>query len=371
MSKTTVLVTGATGYIASHTIVELLNEGYEVIGLDNLVNSKKTVVSRIASLADKSLIFRNVDIRNYDEMDRLFSNYAINSVIHFAGYKAVGESMEKPMMYYSNNLRGSITLFEIMEKHGVKNLVFSSSCTVYGNEGESPVNESNALKPTNPYGRTKFYIENALQDICKADSEWTVTALRYFNPIGAHESGEIGEDPSGVPNNLLPFITQVASGKREILSIFGGDYNTHDGTCIRDYIHVNDIAKGHIAALESITTEGFVAINLGTGIGYSVLDVVKTFEKVSGIKIPYNIVGRRPGDAEAVWADPTMAYKKLYWKAEHDLEKMCADAWFWQLKNPEGFRSQIFQHSSSDKKVSSSTDVQSSPNSSPKAKISA
>jgi UDP-glucose 4-epimerase len=371
MSKTTVLVTGATGYIASHTIVELLGEGYEVIGIDNLVNSKKTVISRITSLADKSLIFRNVDIRDYNELDRLFETYSIQSVIHFAGYKAVGESMEKPMMYYSNNLKGSITLFEVMEKHDVKNLVFSSSCTVYGNEGGSPIKETNVLNPTNPYGRTKFYIENALKDICAADPTWTITALRYFNPIGAHESGEIGEDPTGIPNNLLPYIAQVASGKREKLSIFGGDYNTPDGTCIRDNIHVNDIALGHIAALESITTKGFDAINLGTGVGYSVLDVVKTFEKVSGIDIPYIIVDRRPGDAEAVWADPTSAYKKLYWKAKYDLEKMCADTWYWQLKNPNGFNSHIHQHTSSDKKVSLSIDGQSSTKSSLKAKITA
>jgi len=371
MSNITVLVTGATGYIASHTIVELLNEGYEVIGIDNLVNSKKTVVSRITSLADKSLIFRNVDIRDYSELDRLFETYSINSVIHFAGYKAVGESMEKPMMYYSNNLKGSITLFEVMEKRGVKNLVFSSSCTVYGNEGESPVQESNPLCPTSPYGRTKLYIENALRDICSADNEWIVTALRYFNPIGAHDSGEIGEDPTGIPNNLLPFIAQVASGKREMLSIFGGDYNTPDGTCIRDYIHVSDIATGHIAALESITTKGFEAINLGTGKGYSVLEVVKTFEKVSGVKIAYKIVDRRPGDAEAVWADPTNAYKKLYWKAEHDLEKMCADSWFWQIKNPNGYQPQFHKPASSGINTGSSMDEVNSPKNTLKARITA
>lgn len=371
MSKTTILVTGATGYIASHTIVELLDEGYEVIGIDNLVNSKRTVVSRITSLADKSLIFRAVDIRDYEELDRLFSTYKIDSVIHFAGYKAVGESMENPMMYYSNNLRGSITLFEVMDKHNVKNLVFSSSCTVYGDDGILPVKEDNPLNPTNPYGRTKFYTENALKDICAADQDWSVTALRYFNPIGAHDSGDIGEDPTGIPNNLLPYIAQVASGKRESLSIFGGDYNTPDGTCIRDYIHVTDIAKGHIAALESITTAGFEAINLGTGKGYSVLDVVKTFEKVSGINIPYKIVARRPGDAEAVWADPTKAYEELYWKAEYDLEKMCADAWFWQLKNPHGFESKMIKKISSKENMSSSMDLLSSTKTSLKATVTA
>lgn len=371
MCRTVCLVTGATGYIASHTIVELLKEGYEVIGIDNLANSKRSVVSRITKISDCSMNFRPIDIRDHHELDKLFDAYDINSVIHFAGYKAVGESMEDPLSYYSNNLRGSIALVEVMQKHGVKNLVFSSSCTVYGNQDKSPVKETHPLSPTNPYGRSKLYVEQVLKDVCATDKEWNVTALRYFNPIGADESGEIGEDPSGIPTNLMPLIAKVASGKQDKLSVFGGDYNTPDGTCVRDYIHVTDVAKGHLAALESISNPGFTAINLGTGKGYSVLEVIKTFEKVSGIHIPYTIDERRPGDAEAIWADPALAYKKLYWKAEHDLEKMCADAWFWQISNPSGYQTGLMKHVLSDKKETSSTDEACSTKSAPKAKVTA
>lgn len=348
MAKQTILVTGATGYIASHTILELLEDGYEVIGIDNLANSKKQVITRLISISDRSLTFRTMDIRDYDGLDALFSTYPICSVIHFAGYKAVGESVQNPMLYYSNNLKGSITLLEVMNKHNVKDLIFSSSCTVYGNAGSCPITEESPLDPTSPYGRTKLYVEQMLKDLSVSDESWKITSLRYFNPIGAHSSGMIGEDPSGIPNNLLPYITQVALGKRDYLSVFGGDYNTEDGTCVRDYIHVVDLAKGHIAALESMNRQGYDVINLGTGKGYSVLDVIKTFERVSGITIPYKIVDRREGDAEKVFADPAKAYQDLYWKAEADLEDMCKDTWLWQLQNPEGFTTQKIHSISSE-----------------------
>lgn len=357
MPKTTVLVTGATGYIASHTIVELLNEGYEVIGIDNLANSKKAVISRITSVTQRSINFRTIDLRDYKALDKLFSEYSIQSVMHFAGYKAVGESMENPMLYYSNNIKASINLIEVMQKHEVKNLVFSSSCTVYGDAEACPITEQSECKPKSPYGRTKYFTEQLLEDICNSDPDWVVTCLRYFNPIGAHASGKIGEDPSGIPNNLMPYISQVALGKRDKVSVFGGDYNTPDGTCIRDYIHVTDLAKGHIAALESFSNNGFETINLGTGKGYSVLDVIRTFEKVTGVPIPYEIVDRRAGDAESVWADPNEAYRKLYWQAELDLEHMCSDTWFWQLSNPNGYETSEIQTISSELQSHSSVPV--------------
>ncbi len=354
-SRPVVLITGATGFIASHTIIQLLEEGYDVVGIDNLANSKKAVINRITALSDRSIIFRPIDIRDEKALDELFTAYPINSVIHFAGYKAVGESVEDPMLYYSNNMKGTTILLEVMAKHGVKNLVFSSSCTVYGNAEQCPITEESPLQPGNPYGRTKWMIEHMLSDLAASDPEWHITSLRYFNPIGAHPSGEMGEDPSGIPNNLIPYITQVAIGKREKLYVFGGDYPTEDGTCIRDYIHVCDLAAGHIAALESLHGNGYEVINLGTGKGYSVLEVIKTFEKVSGVTIPYEIVDRREGDAVEVWADPTKAYKKLYWRALFDLERMCNDAWLWQLRNPEGYRSNELPFASSEDQFSLST----------------
>lgn len=356
----TVLVTGATGYLASHTIVELLNNGYEVIGIDNLASSKKSVISRIIRLTDRSLIFRNVDIRNREKLEEIFDSYQIQSVIHFAGYKAVGESVQNPMLYYSNNLAGSITLFDVMNQKNVKSLVFSSSCTVYGDSESCPVTEENELSPTNPYGRTKFYTEQVLKDLSNSDSEWQITCLRYFNPIGAHPSGKLGEDPLGIPNNLFPFITQTAIGNREKLQVFGGDYSTEDGTCVRDYIHVCDLALGHIAAMESIESSNFEVINLGTGKGYSVLEVISTFEKVTGYKVPYEIVDRRAGDAAEVYANPQKAYDRLYWKSERSLEDMCKDAWKWQqnsdieeMKSKRKINSSDSILSSSNKKVSS------------------
>lgn len=354
LPKSSVLVTGATGYIGSHTIVELLNSGYDVIGIDNLENSKKAVISRITSLSNRSINFRNIDIRDKEKLSELFDHYSISSVIHFAGYKAVGESVDNPMLYYSNNLKGSINLLEVMQEKGVKDLVFSSSCTVYGDSKSNPVTEEDVLNPTNPYGRTKLYIEQLLKDLSVSDNDWHISSLRYFNPIGAHPSGMLGEDPNGIPNNLLPFITQTALGKRDCLNVFGGDYPTHDGTCVRDYIHVVDLAKGHISALESLENYNFEVFNLGTGIGYSVLDVIKTFEKVSGINIPYKIVERRDGDATEVFANPKKAYKKLYWKADKDLSEMCKDALNYQLKNPEGFISNDQRIFSSEKQVYSS-----------------
>lgn len=353
-----VLVTGATGYIASHTIVELLNEGYEVIGIDNLASSKKAVISRITALTNRSMIFRSIDIRDKERLTDLFDTYSIQSVIHFAGYKAVGESVENPMLYYSNNLKGSINLFEVMHEKGVKQLVFSSSCTVYGNAESCPITEEDELKPTNPYGRTKLYTEQVLQDLAASDPEWNIISLRYFNPIGAHESGNIGEDPLGIPNNLLPFITQTALGIRKKLRIFGGDYPTKDGTCVRDYIHVTDLAKGHISALESKNRISYDVINLGTGQGYSVLDVVKTFEKISGLNVPYEIVERREGDAAEVYANPSKAYDNIYWKAEKNLEQMCKDAWRWQTKNPQGYQTSALKNNSSKLINISSTEIE-------------
>ena len=330
LKQSTVLVTGATGYLASHTIVELLKSGYEVIGIDNLASSKRSVIPRIIRITDRSLTFRTVDIRDKSKLEDIFETYDLQSVIHFAGYKAVGESVENPMLYYSNNLAGSINLFEVMKKYDVKKLVFSSSCTVYGDSEVCPVTEENELNPTNPYGRTKLFTEQVLKDLSASDSDWEITSLRYFNPIGAHPSGKLGEDPLGIPNNLFPYITQTAIGQRESLNVFGGDYPTKDGTCVRDYIHVCDLAKGHIAAMECNDLDNFEVINLGTGKGYSVLEVIDTFEKVTGSKVPFKVVERREGDAAEVYANPDKALKKLNWKAEKGLDEMCKDAWKWQ-----------------------------------------
>lgn len=334
-----VLVTGGAGYIGSHTSVELLNSGKDIVILDNFYNSCAKVLDRIKELSGREFAFEECDIRDRDGLNKVFEKYDIDSVIHFAGLKAVGESCEKPLLYYENNISGTVTLLEVMAAHGCKNIVFSSSATVYGENNISPLNETMKTGgTTNPYGTTKYFIEQILTDTAKADSEWSVCILRYFNPIGAHESGRIGENPNGIPNNLMPYITQVAEGKREFLSVFGDDYDTPDGTGVRDYIHVVDLAKGHIKALDKIMNgKGVCVYNLGTGTGYSVLDVVKAFEKASGVKVPYKIVDRRPGDLATCYSNPEKAEKELGWKAEKGLNEMCADSYRWQHQNPNGY----------------------------------
>ena len=333
-----VLVTGGAGYIGSHTCVELLNNGHDVIVVDNLSNSKPEVINRIKELTGRDFKFYKADILNKKEIDKIFKENNIEAVIHFAGLKAVGESVKIPLRYYYNNVTGTLVLCEVMQKHNVKKMVFSSSATVYGKPKTVPITENFPLSATNPYGRTKLMIEQILRDVYVSDNDWSIALLRYFNPIGAHESGRIGEDPNGIPNNLMPYITQVAIGKRERLNVFGDDYDTHDGTGVRDYIHVVDLAKGHLKALEKVmATKGVEAYNLGTGVGYSVLDVVKNFEKATGKKVPYIITSRRPGDINKCYADPTKAFKELGWKAEKTLEDMCKDAWNWQRNNPDGY----------------------------------
>lgn len=334
----TILVTGGTGFIGSHTILEMLNAGMDVIAIDNLSNSKKDSLERVENLTGKSVLFKKIDLLDPQALQKLFEARSIDAVIHFAGLKAVGESVEKPLYYYENNVTGTLNLCKVMNQFGVKRMVFSSSATVYGNPSQSPLTEESELSATNPYGQTKLTIEHILRDLCTADSDWKVSLLRYFNPIGAHESGEIGEDPSGIPNNLMPYVTQVAVGKRDKLSVFGGDYPTEDGTGVRDYIHVVDLAKGHIKALENLENEqGAEPYNLGTGHGSSVLDVIRTFEKATGQSIPYEITDRRPGDAATCFADATKAKERLKWETEKDLEDMCRDAWRWQTNNPDGF----------------------------------
>jgi len=333
-----ILVTGGAGFIGSHTILELLNAGHDVVVMDNLSNSKVTSLKRVEELTGRSVIFEKIDLLDTDGMDTLFSSHDIDAVIHFAGLKAVGESVEKPLFYYENNVTGTINLCNVMNEHGVKRMVFSSSATVYGNPSESPLTETSDLSATNPYGQTKLTIEHIFRDLCESDSEWNVSLLRYFNPVGADKSGRIGEDPTGIPNNLMPYVTQVAVGKRKRLSVFGSDYPTHDGTGVRDYIHVTDLAKGHLKALEHLDKEsGAEAYNLGTGKGSSVLDIIKTFEKVTGKKIPYELTDRRPGDAAVCFANPGKAKRRLGWETEKDLEDMCRDAWNWQTSNPDGY----------------------------------
>ncbi|NBI05498.1 UDP-glucose 4-epimerase GalE [Senegalia massiliensis] len=333
-----VLVTGGAGYIGSHTVVELLNDGYEVVIVDNYSNSKPEVLKRIKELTNKDFDFYEVDLLDRENLEKVFQENEISSVIHFAGLKAVGESVEIPLKYYHNNITGTLILCELMDKYDVKNIVFSSSATVYGMNNESPLTENLPLSTTNPYGSTKLMIEQILRDVYISDKDWSISLLRYFNPIGAHKSGRIGEDPTGIPNNLMPYITQVAVGKREKLSVFGNDYDTHDGTGVRDYIHVVDLAKGHIKALEKVlNTTGVDAYNLGTGKGYSVLDVVKNFEKATGVKIPYEIKERRAGDIATCFANPEKAKKELDWSSEKTLEDMCRDSWKWQSENPKGY----------------------------------
>lgn len=333
-----ILVTGGAGYIGSHTVVELLNEGNEVIIVDNFSNSKPKVLTIIEDLAGEQFDFYEVDLLDFDALNEVFAENDIDCVIHFAGLKAVGESVSKPLWYYENNLTGSINLFKVMAKHNVKKIVFSSSATVYGMNNVSPLVEDLPLSTTNPYGTTKLMIEQMLDDMYKADNEWSIAKLRYFNPIGAHISGRIGEDPNGIPNNLMPFITQVAVGKREQLSVFGDDYDTHDGTGVRDYIHVVDLALGHLKATDYIMKQtGCEAINLGTGNGYSVLDVVKNFEKATEVEIPYVITDRRPGDIGTCFANPSKAKELLGWETERDMYVMCQDSWRWQSSNPDGY----------------------------------
>lgn len=333
-----VLVAGGAGYIGSHTAIELLESGYEVVIVDNLSNSNSIVVDRIKELSKKPVKFYNIDIRNKDEMHVVFKENNIESIIHFAALKAVGESVEKPIEYYSNNLISTLNLFELMREYGVKKFVFSSSATVYGDPHTCPILEDFPLSVTNPYGRTKLMIEQMLVDISKADKSLDIALLRYFNPVGAHKSGRIGEEPNGVPSNLMPYITKIAVGKLKELSVYGNDYPTHDGTGVRDYIHVLDLAAGHVKALQKLgENPGLVVYNLGTGKGYSVLDLVKAFSKASGKEIPYKIVGRRAGDVAMCYADSSKAEKELGWKAKYELEEMCEDSWRWQSMNPNGY----------------------------------
>jgi UDP-glucose 4-epimerase len=335
----TVLVTGGAGYIGSHTCVELLQAGYDVIVVDNLSNSHPLALERVQQIAGRSLRFHQVDICDRDALSAVFAAYDVDAVIHFAGLKAVGESVQKPLWYYHNNVHGTLVLCDVMRERGIAHLVFSSSATVYGDPATVPITESFPRSATNPYGRSKLMIEDILFDLHRADAGWNATLLRYFNPVGAHPSGLIGEDPNGIPNNLMPFVSQVAVGLRERLSVFGNDYPTPDGTGVRDYIHVVDLAKGHLKALEKLgSNPGVVAYNLGTGHGYSVLEMVRAFEEASGRPIPYEIVARRPGDVAVCYADPSFAERELGWRAELGIADMTRDGWRWQLQNPRGYK---------------------------------
>lgn len=334
-----VLVTGGAGYIGSHTCVELMNAGIDVVIVDNFYNCKKSSIDRIKALVGRDFPYYECDIRDREGLDKIFKTEKIDSVIHFAGLKAVGESVQKPLEYFDNNITGTLVLLDVMRKNGCKKIVFSSSATVYGTKNISPLTEDMEIGGvTNPYGRTKYMIECILQDLYVSDKDWSICLLRYFNPIGAHKSGTMGEAPNGIPNNLIPYITQVAIGKRDHLSVFGNDYDTPDGTCVRDYIHVVDLALGHVKAVQKVEGEkGVFIYNLGTGKGYSVLDVVNAFKKASGIDIKYEIVARRAGDLAVCYSDPSKAYKELGWKAERDIEEMCEDSWRWQKQNPNGY----------------------------------
>lgn len=334
-----VLVTGGAGYIGSHTCVELMNAGIDVVIVDNFYNCKKSSIDRIKALVGRDFPYYECDIRDREGLDKIFKTEKIDSVIHFASLKAVGESVQKPLEYFDNNITGTLVLLDVMRKNGCKKIVFSSSATVYGTKNISPLTEDMEIGGvTNPYGRTKYMIECILQDLYVSDKDWSICLLRYFNPIGAHKSGTMGEAPNGIPNNLMPYITQVAIGKRDHLSVFGNDYDTPDGTCVRDYIHVVDLALGHVKAVQKVEGEkGVFIYNLGTGKGYSVLDVVNAFKKASGIDIKYEIVARRAGDLAVCYSDPSKAYKELGWKAERDIEEMCEDSWRWQKQNPNGY----------------------------------
>jgi len=336
-----VLVTGGAGYIGSHTCIELSEAGYDFVVYDNLCNSSQEALRRVEKILGKSIPFVEGDIRDKITLQKVFDRYNIDSVMHFAGLKAVGESVQKPLEYYDNNVYGTVALCEVMQKNSCKKIIFSSSATVYGDPKTTPIKEDFPLSATNPYGRSKLFIEEILRDIYIADAAaWQIILLRYFNPVGAHKSGLIGEDPNGKPNNLMPYIAQVAVGKREYLSVFGDDYDTPDGTGVRDYIHVIDLAKGHVKALEKISTiHDVLTVNLGTGKGYSVLDMVKAFEKASGKKVPYKIVSRRPGDIAKCYADPSYAKEVLNWEAQYNIDEMCQDSWGWQKSNPNGYNS--------------------------------
>ena len=333
-----ILITGGAGYIGSHTCVEMQKAGYDVIVVDNLCNSKREVLHRVEKLTGKPIPFYQADIRDEEALRKIFRENEIQAVIHFAGLKAVGESVEIPLEYYDNNVAGTLTLCRVMREAGVKKIVFSSSATVYGVAEKMPLTEDMPLGAINPYGRTKLFIEEILRDISHADAEWSVSLLRYFNPIGAHESGTIGEDPKGIPNNLMPYIAQVAVGRLPMLQVFGDDYPTVDGTGVRDYIHVVDLARGHVKAVDwALQNTGCDAVNLGTGRGCSVLELVAAFEKASGVEIPYKIVGRRPGDPATVYADVQKAKNVLGWEAQYSIGKMCEDSWRWQKNNPNGY----------------------------------
>ncbi|HDR8184808.1 TPA: UDP-glucose 4-epimerase GalE [Bacillus thuringiensis] len=334
-----ILITGGAGYIGSHTCIELLNNNYKIIVVDNLSNSSIESLNRVKEITGKQFEFYKESVLNREKMNEIFLGNNIEAVIHFAGFKAVGESTTIPLTYYYNNIISTIILCDVMQTHNVKKFIFSSSATVYGIPKTSPITEEFPLSVTNPYGQTKLMIEQIMRDVAKADDEWSIALLRYFNPFGAHKSGRIGEDPNGIPNNLMPYVTQVAVGKLKELNIFGNDYPTKDGTGVRDYIHVVDLAKGHVKALEKVLeTKGIEAYNLGTGKGYSVLEMIKAFEEVSGKKIPYKVIGRRPGDVAVCFADVSKAKRELGWEAEHGLEEMCVDSWRWQVNNKNGYQ---------------------------------
>ena len=335
-----ILVTGGAGFIGSHTLIELVEAGHAPVVVDNLSNSSPKAIERVEKIVGTTIPFYNVDIRDREGLEKVFAENTFDCCIHFAGLKAVGESVQKPWEYYENNIGGTLVLVDVMRKHGCKNIIFSSSATVYGAPETMPITEDCPKGTvTNPYGWTKYMLEQVLSDIQKADPEWNVVLLRYFNPIGAHKSGTIGEDPNGIPNNLMPYITQVAVGKLPQLGVFGNDYPTHDGTGVRDYIHVVDLAKGHVCALQAIAKKcGLGIYNLGTGQGYSVLDLVKAFEAATGVKVPYVIKPRRSGDVAECWSDPSKAAKELGWKAQYGVQEMCEDAWRWQKNNPNGYR---------------------------------
>ncbi len=333
-----ILVTGGAGYIGSHTEVELLERGYNVIAVDNMVNSCEESIIRVEQITGKKIKFYNADLRDREAMERIFSENQIDSVIHFAGLKAVGESVQKPLEYYDNNIYGTIVLLETMKKFGVKKIVFSSSATVYGTPERLPLDEECSLSTTNPYGSTKLMLEGVMKDLYVSDNEWNIILLRYFNPVGAHESGLIGEDPKGIPNNLTPFIAKVAGGILKEISVFGNDYDTPDGTGVRDYIHVVDLALGHVKAIEKVNESGVHIYNLGTGNGYSVLEVIKAFEKACGKPLPYKICARRPGDIASCYARVDKAKKELGWEATKGIDEMCASLWKWQTLNPDGYK---------------------------------
>ena len=333
----TILVTGGCGYIGSHTVLELLNKGYEVVVVDNFSNSSYESLRRVEEITGKKAIFYEADIRDSAKMSMIFGLHKMDAVIHFAAFKAVGESCRMPLKYYENNISGTVSLLQVMEKHGVKKIIFSSSATVYGEPERLPLDENCRLSTTNPYGSTKLMMEMIMQDLYKADNEWNIILLRYFNPVGAHESGRIGEDPKGIPNNLMPYVAQVASGKLACINVFGNDYDTPDGTGVRDYIHVVDLALGHIAAIENCNDSGVHIYNLGTGRGYSVLEMIHAFEKACGKTLPYKICERRPGDIASCYAAPDKAKAELHWEAKNGIEEMCASQWKWQSGNPRGY----------------------------------